>query len=585
MPYVKYIASNVKGGISCILGEKTIVIGPNGSGKSAVINSVELALGGYATDLFGRESMSKESDLIQQLAPGRKGELFARAVFDDGSEAKWHAGTKDSKKAIHRFPDPLFDPLTVFPLSAVLAAVKGKPETARKFFIEFATPNLTNEDITGRIDKELHDNYRNSILSATQKDSPLDRLLMALEHAAKKSRETKSKANAQVELATTVAGGLMPLPTSEMEAAVRKTAKDARNALDKLIQTSGAVESLRKLQAEAEPLKAQLQQAQTNVGLCQAALSQADQILAATPSPAFLDEHTLRVIAIVEKLAALEATSGGQPIGCPVCKTVAAHGTFTQRNQAAQAFKLGEEAKNGPHQQAVAARGDVIGKLAGWQQHVNTLQAQLDAINNAMAAGNVQAPSEMQFAEAKQKVEQAEGEVARLDALKASWATASQTKNVANDANTESGKWKLLHDACNKVVSDLLDHGILTFIAKVRAFLPPTDVFDLKLRDGTKQVFQLGLVKEGNIYTAMSGAEWARVTAALAAACRDPKKPLSIIIPEERAFDAQTLLATCTALTNVPGQVIIASPVAPAAAPAGWTIVNTAANQHRTGQL
>jgi hypothetical protein len=82
------------------------------------------------------------------------------------------------------------------------------------------------------------------------------------------------------------------------------------------------------------------------------------------------------------------------------------------------------------------------------------------------------------------------------------------------------------------------------------------------------------------LHGALSGAEWARVTAALAlATCPESPVP-AVICPEERAFDPQTLAEVLEAFSvGVAGmgeeapQIIVTSPVRPDPMPTGWTVI------------
>ncbi|HEY0881339.1 MAG TPA: ATP-binding protein, partial [Archangium sp.] len=518
--------SNVKGGVAANLGEKTLIVGPNGSGKSSVINAVELALAGFASDIAGREEMAKESDL-QALAPGRTGELFSRAILDTGEECKWVAGAKGAKKAVHRFPEARLDPATVFPLRPVRDAIRGKPETARKFFIGFALPNLTKEDILSRIDAELHDNFRAATLNASVNDMPVDKLLIALEYAKKHARDTKSKGDAKAEVATAVAEGLPPLPTQEIMAALVAKRKDAQKKLEHLIAQQANAQQLQRMQSEAEPIRAGIQQALENVATLQAAIHQAEGILAQTPQPAFLDDHTQRVLGIIEHLARLEQTTGA-PQSCPVCRTAAAHGTFITRYQAGQAFVNAEKAKGDVYQQALAQKMAVQANLTQWQTRAAQLQVQLDAVSAAIAAGSASAvPTEADVETAKAAITVVDEEITRQEAIKAQWEQSKKAKSAAADSKKESDKWKELYEACNTVVSELMDSGVRRFIERVQVFLPKSDLFDLQLREGEKQVFRFGLKRGDVLHTALSGAEWARVMGAISGACTPTDGKLS----------------------------------------------------------
>lgn len=578
MPFVKYIASNVKGGVSVNLGEKTLIVGPNGSGKSTVVNAIELALAGFASDVAGREEMSKDNELIHQLTPEHGGELFAKATLSDGTAIRWAAGGKDGKKAVHRFPEDKLDPSTVLPLRAVREAVRGNAVTARKFFLQYALPSLTMEDVLAKIPAELHANFRAATLSADINASPVDKLLLALETSASRARKSKAKGSASDEVADAVAQGLPPIPPESTIAAMKAVQKEARAALEKLLQQKSTAEHFAKLHADTEPLQAQVAQAEQNMQALMTARQQAEAQLQATPAPVLLDEHTQRVMGIIEYLATLEVSAGSTC--CPVCKTVAAPGTFTQRHAAAQAYKANETAKAGPYLAAKAEFDKLGTNLASWQNHFNNLKVQLGAVQQALAAGTTQPPTEEAIAAARAKVEEAEEALRKVDALKGQWAAAAKAKDASKDAESESDGWKKLVDACTDAISDLLDSSVSKFVAQVQSYLPPQDRFTLALRDGKKAVFRFGLERDGVLHSALSGAEWARVLAAVSAVCSVQGK-LAVVIPEDRAFDPDTLAKTLEAMSNAPGQVILTSAVKPTFVPAGWTVIDTSTGKHR----
>jgi len=131
-------------------------------------------------------------------------------------------------------------------------------------------------------------------------------------------------------------------------------------------------------------------------------------------------------------------------------------------------------------------------------------------------------------------------------------------------------------------VGVLLDAAVASFTARVQAFLPAADVFQLQLRDDKgKPTCDFGFMRDGELHTAVSGAEWVRLQLALTCAVvtPDPNK-LVVITPEERAFDPATLREVMVALADAPGQVILTSPIKPKGAkPKGWTIIDVSAEK------
>lgn len=586
MSFVRYVASNVKGGISCLLSEKTLIVGPNGSGKSAVVNALELALGGFASDIAGRESVNKDSELMA-LAPDKAGELFSRVVLDDGTEAKWIAGQKGGKKSQHAVP-PSVIPDLVFPLLPVRDAIRGNATTARKFFLNYALPNMTSEEVLKQIPESLHVHYRTAVMSADLKAPACDKLLLALEYAEKHARTIKAKAKGQSEVASVVSDGLAPVPTDEVQAAVKKAQKDAQKLVDEYARAQGAADAMMRIRTDVDHINAQLQQAESNIAELQQAINKVDHDLALTPRPVSLDEHTQHVIAIVHFLAQLEH-SVGLPQTCPVCKTGAPHGTFLARHQQAQSYLAAEQSKSAPYEMVMSQRQQLMNNIVAWQTQASALRTQLNASNANIAAGTAPTPSADQIAIAKASLQHATDEITRIETVKAQWDQAKRAQETAKDTEKTETYWADLRDACKAAVTTLMDEGVNRFISKVQSFLPATDRFNLQLHEDKKIVFRFGLQRKDVLHTALSGAEWARVMGAIAGACADPSK-LSVLIPEERAFDGETLYRTLEALSKVPGQIILTVPNWPvldgkAAIPPGWTYINTAQGQHRNGEL
>ncbi len=54
-------------------------------------------------------------------------------------------------------------------------------------------------------------------------------------------------------------------------------------------------------------------------------------------------------------------------------------------------------------------------------------------------------------------------------------------------------------------------------------------------------------------------------------------------VPEECAFGASTLGAVLAGFSGLDSQVIITSPIAPAAVPAGWMVIDTTRGDHTSG--
>lgn len=581
MIYVESIASNIKGGVSCRLGPKTIVIGSNGSGKSAVLNSIELALTGRVSDLVGRAEVAKETDLAM-LAPGRAGELYAKATFTNGGVASWRAGAKGAKKAVHLYPPDVLDKDAALPLRPVRDAVLGSAETARKFFLAHAAGKVSDTDVLNRMPPDLHDHYRRAILSAGMADTPLDKLLLALEKAKKGARDAKAKAKAATEASNDAAQGLAALPTEETIKALKAEQTSAKKKLEALIAAQSASGALDATRAQLGALKGALVEAEARLVKATDALAVATQSVAAMARPVALDDAFKQVMSAIDWHVAHAADA----TNCLVCGSAATLAQYEHRKERARVFAASVTQEVQSYQQTLAVKDAAKIEALTAEERVTSLRTQVSALDAAVAqAAAGGAPDPSVVVEARAAVERLDNEVSKIDVIKATWSAAEKARDSAKESKAEADKWTTLADACVAAVASLLDAGVSGFAAKVQVRLPKADQFALTLREGERQVFQFGLVRGGVLHTALSGAEWARVLAAMAAVCAPPADKLGVVIPPPGEFDARTLTAVLEAFGQIDQQVVLSTPVAPERIPEGWTVIYTDKEEHRAAAL
>lgn len=581
-PYVVFAESNIKGGCRVALGPKTIIVGPNGSGKSTVANTVELALTGRVSDIVGRREVAREVDLMA-LAPGKKGELMARVKLSDGNVATWKVGGKGGKKAKHSVPENIVVPDLALPLRPVYEAVTGSVETARKFFLQYAVGAVSDKDVLDRVPAALHSLYKRATLSTSLSDSTaVDRLLAALEHAKKQAREAKAAAKAAEAASNDTASGLAPLPTEAEEKDLRDALRSAEAARDALRERQTKTQTLAGATEESARLAAALTQAEVAYHTAKAEEDRCAAALQATPMPAAMDPLVGAFAAVLKA----HATKSLEDCQCCGQTVKAISGGFLpmfwdDRLASFQGFINGHAAQVAAYEAAVAAHSTAVIKSTQAMNEGKALFAKAQAIAAVVGAGAVEPVSEADMAVADLAVANLTSKLREVDNLKASWAVASRARDGVGEAKKNAKDWEDLAEACVGAVSALLDGSVGAFVSRVQACLPGTDRFSLTLRDGERAVFQFGLLKEQVLHTAMSGAEWSRVTAALAGACAPPPKQVSVVIPEERAFDPMMLAEVLGAFGHLDSQVLITSPIRPFSVPEGWTLIDTATGGHQ----
>jgi hypothetical protein len=221
---------------------------------------------------------------------------------------------------------------------------------------------------------------------------------------------------------------------------------------------------------------------------------------------------------------------------------------------------------------ATASYTTLTAQAASAQKFADAMVERVEELEKTVANLDAPVASSISVEDAKAALDAAEAALADLKVVADAWATTRKAESAAIEAEERAEEWKALKAACEFAVGVVLGKALATFIARVQQNLPDGDVFDLRLNDGDREVVQFGLARNGNLHTALSGAEWARVMGAMAEACVGDEQ-FAVLIPEERAFDPETLSDVLAAFGKTRLQVIIASPVAPKKVPKGWTVV------------
>jgi len=587
--HVASIESNIKDGVNVALAPKTLIVGPNASGKSAIVNAVELAVSASVSDVIGRVVMSSEGELLA-LAPGRKAPLLATAKLSDGSTAIWNmdegTGKSKAKRATHAVP-PSIDPLTVFPLRLVREALTGSAEKARKFFLSHVG-EISDADIRARIPVSLGENYRSAMSECLAADPPVDKLLKALDVSKKRARDAKAKAKAATAVATEVGQGLAAPTPVEMLAQWRGELDQHRAAQEQAIACNATADAQARAVAQRAAAEERRLADRERVAALRATIesgralieSKAAQ-LAAMAAPAEMDTTKKAAIILIRHAAEVTA-SGAETAECLACGRVLDPRVAGERAQAVDQILARREADKAAYF-ALKAEMDTLTAEAGRKAtDLSIMEAGLRSLEETL--GSTPAPSQPavtspeQMATRKAAITNLEQRISNAEQTNAAWASAKKAQENGLESKRGGTEWADLAVECARVIAELLDQNVSTFIQRVQALLPPSDVFGLELRDGESSICRFGLYegvgKARTLHTALSGVEWARVMAAIALAIVAPGK-LAVVVPEDRAFDPGNLTAVLQAFSKAPCQVILATPIEPSTVPEGWLVIRT----------
>ena len=566
--HVERVEGNVKGAVNAELGRLTLIVGPNGSGKSRLINTLELALLGYASDVVGRAEVRKEAELVA-LADGDS--MLAKATLNDGRVCVWETEKTKSgaKRAQH-----VKSVSAQFPVTEIREALTGSVDTARKWLLQRIAATVSRSDVTRYLlSDEAAALYETKAKWA--QGSEVDVLLAVYESAKSEKRAKSTQLTATGKSIATLADGLAPEPTAAQLSAAKQAADDAMTAYREAVEANARAsvappsidpQVLDQLYARAVELAGLVEKSTREREGAQVALTALGGPLDASARAV----HDLRVRVI--ELCETQAHAGaGACLACeqpyPVPHAAQRAATLAQRNAAMTSRE--------------AAAGALEATVEGERKVREAFDRTVAEYNATKAAVGTHNPPDASLADAVNTaataLRAANDANAALQRVAEGWKSVRSLKQEEREAKKAIETLEELIEGCKSAVDGILKSATAAFIAKVQSFLPATDAFDLVLTDGERDVCRFGFVRNGNLHTALSGAEWARLTLALAcAASDDAPDVLRVFVPEDRAFDAATLRDVLLALSNAPGQVIIATTIKPAGRlPKGWTLIET----------
>lgn len=540
------------------LGPKTLILGPNASDKSAVANALELLADGGIGDHLGRNVVRSGADLADLFAPDEKHPNL-RGVLNDGTELTW--GLKRTPKGGTAGSDTKNLQIAV-PLREVQENLIAGGDKARSFLLRQAGTTVTKETIRAAIDDDLREAFDQEIRWSAG-ETPVDALLQLQSGLSTAAKEGVKRGETLREKAAEMAAGLAPEPTEE-------TLTDLQDQLEQWAARHAAalqhVPIDRVAIARVRTIESLLPKAAVHrVGLKK-------QLASLTGDAA---KATLR--GELSHLLQHSLDAGGI---CVTCGTRRGKDVLAARLQDVQA-KMEKSLKEDGQRIRLQSELDALEKrMEAAQTELRWLRARvgpLDSLQEDSLSEDAWEPS----AEAL-GVELAALRAKQLELLKVqtTWKAVRSLESDASTAERNSRIWRRLVEAVDTAVKTLVEGASRAFEAKVQKYLPTSMCFGLKFA-GDKVRF--GLVQpHGGIYTALSGAEWAAVTSAIAAACTPPESQLRLLVLPDRAWDPKTLGEVLKALTKWPGQVIVTTTVKPRGRLAGWTVIETKSRSVQT---
>jgi hypothetical protein len=554
---VAAVRSNVKKTVNVSLSRLTLLVGPNGSGKTSVQNAMELATCGFASDVEGRVKV-KVNHALGRLGPGDS-PLWSDVFFSDGNKSSWRL--RPNKKG--GFHDPEHETpqniRVVFPVADVREVLAASPETIRTWLMGRVAEDVSRSDIIDRLPEDLHDFYRRQADKMNVPEwTEIDTLLAVVEDAKKQVRSAEADAKKAKQVIEMVTAGMDMEPTASdigaAETAVSRAEAAYQEAARAVRPSAPNVEALR---SEALSAVREFQKAQETANLALQAVPPMH------PSEEALIDFRSKMADIAEVTANLRSPT------CMLCESplgvtnMGLKAQFLRQQNAAGAAAV-QSARIHKEKEAEARRlQEAALRLV---EAVNKAERQIAELAHAPVV-DVQAYGD--------EVVRARSALNELKMQKKNWLNMRAAKDDVRNLASRVKELDSFVEASADVVDELLRMAHKKFERSVQAYLPSGDQFAMVLVENKKPVCRMGFKRGDQLHTALSGAEWARLTLALGCATyKDSPETLAIFTPEERAFDPQTLREVMVALENAPGQVILQSPSKPSGRiPKGWTIV------------
>ena len=137
------------------IGKHTIIVGPNGSGKSAIVQSITLALLGYASGLLGRRGPVRlPAHLLRAAGPDG---IAILAEMSDGSNVEYRLAP--GKRAERKVPDGVTAALRgALDVETVREAFSGSPDAAVRLLADHVggVPPVVAQSVLSALTGEAH---------------------------------------------------------------------------------------------------------------------------------------------------------------------------------------------------------------------------------------------------------------------------------------------------------------------------------------------------------------------------------------------------------------------------------------------
>lgn len=522
MIYIDWVKSNMKGGCDVKLGARTVIVGDNGSGKSTIVQSAELATRGVVSDMEGREQV-KQHTALARLFP-EDVDLVAECGLSNGATFSWRMERKAKegfKQPVAGASDGRHFRWPVQELKAILAS----DATAVATWLEgLVVGPITEADLLSPLDPDMRES-----VSALVKATGITDFMKLAKAAKDTARTLRAGATRTEKTVDAMVEGVSPPMLDETRQALQ-------DQLAALTPVAGSVS-----QQEVGYVNQQLEQLVTEY---KGRVAELEALPAVDPTTLSVVQRVRGARSLIEQHQTL---FGAPADSCWVCGSATAVPNAHAQNIEGAAAHL--QALMQQHHR----RESLVSSLGVAESRLTQLVARRDSM--------VVAPDTSVERDALLR------QLAGDDAAQRTWRNAKAQRGTIEQDRARAEQLTKASKALAVAGKEMLESKKQMFVDKVSAYLPPGEELGVDLDSA-----RVGLMRDGQLHSALSGAEWSRLMLALASVWVDDSTPCALV-PEDRAWDADTLTRVMESLSTSPVQVVIMSTVRPGQVE-GWQIVN-----------
>ena len=552
--HISHIFSNIKKGVDSELGPKTLVVGPNGAGKTSLINAIELALCQQVTDLVGKSVVKRPSDLIR-LTSDKK--LEVQCSLADGKivEVQMNRTSTGASK-----PKVKGKIKGCMPYLEVRNALSGSVEGLRDWLMtQGMGGSVVRKDILDLLPAEHHIAYKRAV--GRRRLPELVLLRNAIESNKEAIRACRDEMRTGEKAIDHISGTLGREPTVGDLTKAATAHNRIKEVADHLAEKWVKHVSFRVTPEEIASLR---QQAVASIRELQGLEEQLNRVVAATHLSPGVTKQELFALKLREEIKRMCAYHlEKQAKGCLVCGGEL--GDLSAKIEMLEQANTDLREIVALHEKADALEAQIM----AYRKEARKLVAELQTKEKVIAGAGTP-PTKERVTEARETASEAQRVHDQLLFRAEQWGKLRQDRDVLEGLKERLETLKEYGKALGAVGTGVLEGAKSSFITKVQSYLPSSFEFGFVLEEKSAQI---GMLENGVLRTALSGAEWATMIMALTAATVNGNYDTVVVTPEERAFDPQTLSGVMTALQTSEFQVILTSTVAPTTVPEGWTVV------------